>query len=156
MTVFVAILLALASIAIIAYPFFSKRDGEVVGSSLDIAAEQSVREQCVEEERAFSALREAEFDRELGNIAEEEYQKVKGQIHVKGSFNRGAKGSEQEHSKPSKGVDAEIEREIRKLRHKGAKHDESKVKYCPECGARQQHGAKFCSRCGAKQPKGES
>lgn len=133
------------------------------------ATMQTVDELTARRDATYAALKDAEFDRETGKLAEEDYQIVRARYmneaaHILRQLDRLAPEAEA-------ALDAEIERDIAQLRSKGEdgysaelveavqaevvaliKRTEAADKQalaCPDCGQPYQPGDVFCAACGA-------
>jgi rRNA maturation endonuclease Nob1 len=128
----------------------------------------SVDELIARRDAIYAALKDAEFDRETGKLADEDYQIVRNRY-----MSEAAQVLQQlDHLAPEAeaALDAEIESAVAELRSdgKGISHDvvaavEAEVnsliqhgvasgKYtlaCPDCGRPYQPGDAFCAACGA-------
>lgn len=132
MTVFVALVLTIATFAFIAYPLFKRRSRPV-----DSGGDEKLRELRSKRDTTYSMLKELEFDFQSGILTEEDYRELEARykrkaVSILRDMNDLAKGTE---------VEEEIERQVRELRR-------GKGQFCPQCGAKCQEGDKFCSQCG--------
>jgi hypothetical protein len=133
------------------------------------ATMQTVDELTARRDAIYAALKDAEFDRETGKLAEEDYQIVRARYmneaaHILRRLDRLAPEAEA-------ALDAEIERDVAQLRSEGEdgysadlveaveaevaaliKRTEAADKQalaCPDCGQPYQPGDVFCAACGA-------
>ena len=153
MTVLIVILLALPTIALLAYPIVKHRDIREQS-----AKRRRLRELLIEREIASSFVAETDLDYEMGKLAEEDHRNIEdsygGKVHdlrneilkLQGKVKR-TEGKEP--------MDDDIEKQIRALRGATKRRNKTESTLCPQCGAKRLAGARFCSQCGAKQPEGD-
>jgi ribosomal protein S27AE len=140
MIIFVAVLLTVLTVAFVGYPFF--RQGS---PSSDSAEDKKLRELRSKRDTTYSMLKELEFDFQSGILTDEDYRDLEAR------YKRKAVSILKDMDDLGKGADVEeeIEKQVQKLRS-------SKVRFCPQCGAKSQEGDRFCSRCGTGLSRGES
>ena len=130
MTVFIAILLTVATFIFITYPLF--RQKVIFADSVD---DDKLKELNIKRDTAYSMLKELEFDFHSGILSEEDYRELEKRYKQK------AISILKDADKLGEGanVDDEIEKQIAELR-------QSKSGSCPQCGARNQEEDRFCSK----------
>ena len=161
-------LLIVGTFAFVLQPLVETKEGNWSPSKAS-ATLQTVDELTARRDAIYAALKDAEFDRETGKLAEEDYQIVRARY-----MNEAAQilrqldrlGPEAEAA-----LDAEIERDVARLRSDGedtysadlveaveadvaslikrtAEADKQALA-CPDCGQPYQPGDVFCAACGA-------
>lgn len=171
MTAFFAVVLTMATFAIVVYPFFRQRSRVV-----DLVDNKELRELRSKRDTAYSMLKELEFDYHSGILTEEDYRDLEEKYKTKaiailGELDASETGTEGEdeiekqvrklrrakvqprpqvsqRAKRDTAVEAEVEREILALR-------QQKGRFCTQCGTRYEEGDRFCSNCGANLKRGE-
>ena len=130
MTWLLAFLLLLAVAAYVTYPLLrppQKREKE-----------EAERELLSRKETLLSAIKELQFDYELGNLSPKEHRELEEKYEARAlSVLR-----ELDHPSPSR--EGEVEREIAALRRAAKER-----RFCSRCGDKADPGDSFCSRCGA-------
>jgi len=139
MTVFVALVLTVATFAFITYPLLKQKS-----PSVDSVEDEKLQELRSNRDTTYSMLKELEFDFQSGILTGEDYRDLEARYKRKAisllrDINDLEKGS---------GVEEEIERQVLELRR-------SKGRFCPQCGAGCQEDDRFCSRCGTSLSRGE-
>ena len=138
MTLFVSIVLAVLTFAVIIYPLFRQRL-----RSVNSGEDEKLRELYSKRDTAYSMLKELEFDFQSGTLTKEDYQELEARYKRKAipiirNIDDMEKGT---------GVEEEIEKRVLKLRR-------GKGRFCPQCGARYQGDDRFCSHCGTSLNQG--
>lgn len=164
MTVFVAILLTVMTIAFIAYPLFRQRQRVAASGGEDRFWELYSRRDAT-----YSMLKELEFDFQSGILTEQDYRDLEARYRGRAisvlrdidAVEEGIQVEDEEDEiekrilelRRSKGaeaeIDDEIEKQVRQLRR-------SKGPACQHCGAEYQEGDRFCAQCGESLRQGES
>ena len=139
MTVFVAVILAVLTVAFIIYPLFKQRL-----RSVDSGRDEELQEVYSKRDTTYSMLKELEFDFQSGILTDEDYRELEARykrnaIFILKDIDNVKKGTK---------VEEEIERQVRELR-------QSKSQFCPQCGVQCQEDDRFCSRCGTSLSQGE-
>lgn len=94
-------------------------------------------------EAQLLALRDLEFDHELGLIADDDYAGLREQLMVKA-----ASALESGQKQTDEAASARIEAAVRSLRQQP--HPEARItRFCPQCGRAVDAGDRFCTSCGA-------
>ena len=140
MTVFIALVLAIATIVFITYPLFRRRS-----RSVDSGGDEKLRVLYSKRNTAYSMLKELEFDFQSGILTDRDYRDLEARYKSKAiSILRDI-----DDLKKGTTVEEEIERQVLELR-------KEKGRFCPQCGAKCQKGDRFCSRCGTSLSQGAS
>lgn len=152
----VGFLLAAATFAFIAYPLFFHKPQPAPSVGND-----RLQELYSKRDTTYSMLKELEFDYNSGILTEEDYKDLDARYKNKAiSVLKGI----DDQVKTSGDIEAEIEKQVKKLRHgKRAVADmdaeiESQIQalrknrgqFCPQCGAKSRDGDRFCRHCGTK------
>ncbi len=139
MTIFIAVLLTVATFAFIIYPLLRQRAPKV-----GLTEDEKLRELSSKRDTTYAMLKEMEFDLQSGILTEEDYHDLEARYKRKAiSILRGI-----DDLKRGTNVEDEIEKRVLELRR-------SKGRFCPQCGTSYQEGDRFCSRCGTGLSKGE-
>jgi len=140
MTLFIVLVLAIATLVFIVYPFFRR------GSrSMDSGEDEKLRALYSKRDTAYSMLKELEFDFQSDILTERDYRDLESRYKSKAiSILRDI-----DNLKKGAMVEGEIERQVLELR-------KGKGLVCPQCGTKCQEGNRFCSRCGTSLSQGES
>ncbi len=116
-------------------------------------SDDTLKQLTLKKARAYTTIRELEFDLNMGKISMEDFETLKGQ-YMLDAVDALKKLDEFQSTKTRKAgptgkdMENEIEREISALRQ-----DRSIKKihvFCVHCGARAPYRAQFCSLCGAE------
>jgi len=161
-------LLIVGTFAFVLHPLIETK-GETWSPSKANTTTQTVDELIARRDAIYAALKDADFDRETGKLAEEDYQIVRTRYmneaaHILRQLDRLAPEAEA-------ALDAEIERDVAELRSDGddgysadlagaveaevaalIKRTAAADKHalaCPDCGQPYQPGDVFCPACGA-------
>ncbi|GBD31361.1 MAG: hypothetical protein KatS3mg081_1066 [Gemmatimonadales bacterium] len=121
------LLLAVAAVALVLEPLFRPRLDRAALSAQDSGNEEDPLESESPKLRALVALREIEFDRATGKLAEEDY------LRLKAKYEREALAA------------IEAEEAGQGLERPSAARGEVA---CPACGPRPEAAPVFCSSCG--------
>jgi hypothetical protein len=135
-----AVLVGLAALCLVLRPFFGE----------GVAAEPIEEPLMPEETRkgvALLALKEIEFDREMGKLSEGDYQ------YLKDKYTAEALEAlrEDEGARAPDDVEALIAHRVRTLRS-AATPAPAGAPVCPSCGPRPEVDAMYCSTCGGALP----
>lgn len=151
----VAIILAIAVFAFIAYPLFSRRSMPAPS-----VGDNQLQELYSKRNTTYSMLKELEFDYNAGVLTEEDYKELEASYQNKAiSILKGI----DDRTETSGDIEAEIERQVEKLRRgKGTADMDAEIEgqvqqlrhsrgqFCPQCGAKSQQDDRFCRHCGTK------
>lgn len=132
MTVIVTLLLAILSLAFVAYPLLKQRSRPT-----DSFEDAQLPEVYSERDATYSAIKELEFDFRSGSLSAKDYHDLDA------SYKRKAISilKKIDDLKKDSTVEDEIEMQVMEMR-------QAKGPFCPQCGARCQDSDRFCSRCG--------
>lgn len=124
----VLLLLAVLPIAtFVVWPLFAESSTEpAVAESRAAALERRKVE-------AYRAIKEAEFDKRMGKLSDEDYDSLVGRYR-------------------DQALEAIAALEERAPPRQPGYRKSSQVKFCPACGTKVGAGAKFCASCGAGLP----
>jgi len=112
-----------------------------------------------EKEEAYAAIRELEFDENMGKISKEDFGALKRQYmldaahYLKEIDELQEKKSKRKELGEEEIID-EIEKEISSLRHDGSSKQDDV--FCVKCGTKASSHQRFCTSCGAKIVKPDS
>ncbi len=102
-------------------------------------------------EEVYAAIKDMDFDFEMGKISEKDYQELKSQYKARAlEILKELDGAESED-----GLDRAIEREVQQLRgkkrpkkkKKGGKGAGKQINFCPQCGSKIAPNDNFCPGC---------
>lgn len=125
------ILLAVATTFFIARPFFKTKQVE-----LNFNSTNKVDELVARKTELYSAIKDIEFDREMGKLSDDDY------VGLRDSYKAEAAQVIQQIEQIKNGK--------KRKKNKGAKAS-SQEKFCHECGDKIAADDKFCMNCGTKQ-----
>lgn len=105
-------------------------------------------------EEMYGAIKEMEFDFEMGKISEEDYQELRSQYKVRALEIMKELDTRDE----GDDIDREIEREVEQLRGKegpegerdDGKETDWEINFCPKCGRKVTPDNNFCHGCGVR------
>jgi rRNA maturation endonuclease Nob1 len=170
--ILIALLIA-GTIAIVFSPLFRGANGRWSWGGMSSAA-MAADELAARRDAIYAALKDAEFDRETGKLAEEDYQLVRTRYMAEAA--QILRQLDQLTPETEAALDAEIERAVATLRSNGkkvslpddyspdliqavdaevallVKHAATSDKHvlaCPDCGQPYRPGDTFCAACGA-------
>jgi len=137
MTWLVASLIFLAVVAYVTYPLLRppQRGREEEGEEGLLSRKEAL----------LSAIKELQFDYELGNLSPEEHRELEEKYKTR------ALSVLQELDRPSPSREGKVEREIAALRRAAKER-----RFCSRCGDKADPGDSFCSRCGASLKGGKT
>ena len=143
MLVLIAILLVLVPAIAILYPFVRRRDGDAPARD-----EGSVRTHLARRwDEALAALKSAELERAIGNLAEEDYHWLREQYMTEASLVLKAMEVEEQQEQD---LLASIEHEVQQVRLQAlGDNGADPPATCPECSAQAPRGTSSCPACGA-------
>ena len=133
----VAFLLLLAVVAYVTYPLLRPPQKR--------KKEEAEGELLSRKETLLSAIKELQFDYELGNLSPEEHRELEEKYKAR------ALSVLQELDHPSSSREEEVEREIAALRRVI-----NERRFCSRCSAPADPQDSFCSRCGAPLKGGQT
>jgi hypothetical protein len=100
-------------------------------------------------EDVYAAIKEMDFDFEMGKMSEEDYLELKSQYKAKALEIL----KELDTVDGGEDIDAAIERDVQRLREKkrkGGKETVRQINFCPHCGRKVAPKNNFCQGCGMK------
>lgn len=136
MTVFIALLLAVATFAFVVYPLIKRRP-----PSAGPAEDGKLGELHFKRDTTYSMLKELEFDFQSGILTEEDYRDLEAKYKSKAISVLKGIDDLKDGSRLEAEAEAEIERQVQQLRR-------GRDRVCARCGARRREGERSCSRCG--------
>lgn len=153
------ILIAITAVAI-AWPLLRERDEAEVAEAIQeaAAAEDPLDELEDRRDSIYLAIRELQFDYQVGKVSDVDYQAFDSQLKAQAvAVLKEIDALEMAEADPD--LDARIEAEIAALRHVNG-HDPAHqgqpqpagavaTAFCPQCGTGVQVGDRFCGKCGA-------
>ena len=149
----VAAIVAVAAFALVAYPLFQrKEEPELALQPLDI----EVDDLHSRREAVYSAIKELDFEYQLGNLSQDDYQDLRNQYRQKAAsvlkeMDELTQVTPQSpDGRPTR--EDEIEEGVRSLRAKGGQkpaRSKAKARFCPQCGAPAGQVDHFCASCGS-------
>ena len=144
MTIAVAMLLAAATFAAAAYPFVRKRR-----TALTTGYGSSLKELHFRRDHTYAMLKELESDYQSGTLSQAEYKKLEARYKSQAvSILKELGDLSEERMAAASLEDDDIEKEIRGLRHKGARSKNGS--FCPQCGSKTPPDSRFCPDCGTR------
>jgi len=128
------------------HPLFRPKPTEGLSPQMREDREKALQQR---KEDVYAAIKEMDFDFEMGKISEEDYRELKSQYKGKAlkilKELDGVDGGED--------IDAAIERDVHRLRkkkRKGGKETVRQINFCPHCGKKVAPKNNFCQGCGMK------
>jgi len=121
--------------------------------SLTPQADEVLGELNLKKESAYAAIRELEFDLNMGKLSKEDYENLRDKythdaIDYLKSIDELEKNKSREIDPSEKDLEEKIEREISTLRSSG--FAQAADVFCTQCGQRASFADRFCSQCSAK------
>ena len=113
-----------AAVYFVIYPFISKKSPEAVPVEEQLSADELLKINLLRQ------IKEIDFEREMGIISEEDYNRIKNELMVE----TGVVMKRLESGKP----------DVKTVVTKSA------GKFCPSCGTKAASGDQFCGSCGKK------
>lgn len=149
----VAAIIAVTAFALVAFPLFQRREEpELALQPLDI----EVDDLHSRREAVYSAIKELDFEYQLGNLSQDDYQDLRNQYRQKAAsvLKEMDEISEVTPQSPDDRPtrEDEIEEVVRSLRAKGGQkpaRSKAKARFCPQCGAPAGQADHFCASCGS-------
>lgn len=143
------IIMILGSAYWVSYPILRSQK---TGISGDSSFKEGLLDLEIQKEEVYAAIKEMEFDHQMGKLSKEDYQNLRNKYTTKavGSL-RKIEELEREGNR-SLDIESEIEKEILALRQgePSGRMKSEKVSFCTECGRRASPGDRFCSQCGKR------
>lgn len=154
--------MAFVAIAVISYPILRpKLDPDAVeGGEVDESVEDSALDSLVaQRDGVYAAIREIEFDRQIGNLSEGDYHDLRDRYKAKAlatlksihdlEVAAAAAPRAQAHDVPEDNAEVEDEIEAAVRQRRGRRQTGPIPSACPVCGTDGEPGANFCSGCGS-------
>lgn len=133
------LLVALAALALVLEPLALARPGEPDAAGSDDVDLEDPTESDAPKVRALLALREIEFDRATGKLAEEDYLRLKAKYESDAiAAIRAEEQAAQDDARPAGDRAEEVIRRAKQQVRRA----------CPTCGPRPEPNAVYCSSCG--------
>lgn len=96
-------------------------------------------------EKTLLALRDLEFDHELGLVADDDYDRLHEKLVLEA-----ASALQSDQQEKDEVISARIEAAIRSRRRQPqGGRDQVSIRFCPQCGQPVDRGDRFCTACGA-------
>lgn len=141
MIVLGVLLLTLAVLAFVGYPLLRQRREE------EPETDERGEELFGQRDATYSAIKELQFDYQLGNLSAQDHQALEEKYKHKAATILKQLDNIAVPVGKSRGPEEEIEEEIlRRRRRRGVEVGEL---VCPSCGKKNLSSAKFCSGCGS-------
>ncbi len=140
MIIVLAILLAAAVLVALAYPILAQSRAQEAGANT--SAEESLAELMAQRENAFQAIRDLQFDHEVGKVSDEDLAMY--EVSLKQNAAETLRRLDIWESQVDRELSTTIERQITARRAALA----SGGQRCPHCGRAVAPGAQFCTGCG--------
>ncbi|MDO8690546.1 MAG: zinc ribbon domain-containing protein [Dehalococcoidia bacterium] len=150
----VAAIVAVVAFGLVGYPLFQRRELELAPEALDLDLEDANSRR----EAVYGAIKELDFEYQLGNLSDADYQSLRGQYRQRAAsvLMELDELKEERQAEPSvelePDLDAEIEEMVRQARARAEKtptHPAGRTSLCPGCGANVRANSRFCAKCGA-------
>lgn len=149
MITFFAIIVVLASLAVVAWPLLKGGRRELATEAL---VDSEVNELLAQRDATLFAISELESDKEMGNLSQADYLDLRRKYEEKAvALIKAADGLKEERglSIPySPDGDQDIEEEIARIRRPHTSGVAGQPRFCSGCGSELAADAAFCSRCG--------
>ncbi len=147
MLIILAIVIVIAALLIVAYPILAKTREVPAETS---PAQEELAELMARRDAVFQALRDLNFDRQVGKIAEEDF--VIFEANLKETAAEALRAIDQWEAAADQSLDAAIERLIAERRQAVLRGERT----CPTCGQAARPEDKFCAACGTALPSPEA
>ncbi|MDF1499727.1 MAG: zinc ribbon domain-containing protein [Anaerolineales bacterium] len=133
--VLVGLAMLVVTVVVLADPFVKSSDGgqRAYQSKRGLSARMKKR-------TGLWALRDLDFDHELGKVSEQDYKVTRAQILQETA------AALEEIEKDEAAVEANIEEEVRNLRRTARESG----RYCHQCGQAREQDDRFCTACGVE------
>ncbi len=150
----VVFLMMVTALGVVAYPLL-KPQAELATEGPDLA--QPLEGLLSERDAAYGAIKELEFERELGNLSEVDYLELRDEYRRKAARileeldEKAAELPAEPEVPPARlSAEDEIELAIQRLRERGARNARPPAaRDCPLCGEATEDDGVFCANCGA-------
>ena len=154
MEIAVITLLALVTVGLIGYPLINAREG-YAGEM--VLADPGLENLLVQRDATYQAIKELEFDKEMGSLSEADYQDLKKRytqkaVSVLKTIDEYGSGGPSDAEDTGDWIESQV-KTIRTGKTTGrqapARSRSRQVMYCPQCGSSCSEEARFCASCGA-------
>ena len=153
-----AAIVAMAAFGLVAYPLFQRREEpELALQPLDIEVDNLHSRR----EAVYSAIKELDFEYQLGNLSQPDYQDLRNQYRQKAASvlqeMDGLAEVRATEPSPRPAWEDEIEEAVRRLRGRGetkTPRSKTKTRFCPHCGTSLGQEDRFCAACGNPMARG--
>jgi len=139
LTLIVGMALLLGVAFYICYPFFALQQGT-------LSAGQRGQRLQERKEQLYIAIKELEFDQELGKLSTEDHQRLHQQLEGEALVVMQQLDELSGHADPDDLLQ-QLEREVSARRNAPT---ETEAKYCPSCRVERRPDDLFCSKCGTR------
>ncbi len=146
MLIILAIVIAVAALLIVAYPILVR--GQTIRPATS-PAQEGLAELLARRDAVFQALRDLNFDRQVGKIAEEDF--VIFEANLKETAAAVLQEIDRWEAMADQALGAVIERQVAARRQALQQGERA----CPACGHAARPEDKFCAACGAALPAPE-
>lgn len=146
MLILLAIAIAAAALAIVAYPIIARARTAAPTTSL---AQEELDELIAQRDAVFQALRDLHFDRQVGKVTAEDFTVF--EANLKDAAADALRAVDHWEAQADAALDATLERAIAARRAALT----TAGRTCPACGRSALADDKFCAGCGAMLPVGE-
>lgn len=150
----IATVMAVAAFVLVGYPLFQRREPELMPEAADLEIEDLHSRR----EAVYGAIKELDFEYQLGNLSEADYQSLRNQYRQRAAsvlkeLDEMAEPAPtaRKHRTAPRDLDAEIEEAVRQLRagrNKSAVQQGETGRTCSTCGAHAGANDRSCSGCG--------
>ena len=144
MFIVLAILLTAAAMFAVAYPILLRSNSS---RPMAVSAQETLDELLAQRDAAFHALRELNFDHQVGKITDEDF--VVFEAHLKQVAADALRALDGWEAEADDKLDRAIERAVRQRRATGG----AVSRACSACGQLGKPEDKFCATCGAALPE---
>lgn len=146
-------MVAIAAFALVAYPLFQRKEEPELALQ---PQEAEVEDLHTRREAIYGAIKELDFEYQLGNLSQADYQDLRSQYRQRAASV--LKEMDELAQPPPQRPDGqtrweeEIEEAVRSLRAQGGKKParaKGSGRFCPQCGASAGRESRFCAACGS-------
>ncbi len=141
-----AALLSIAALLVVAYPILTRAGA----SQAPVGAAESLDELLAQRDAALQALRELNFDRQVGKITAEDFAAF--EANLKRTAADRLRALDEWEAQSDKSLERLLERTVA-VRRESLKSD---GRACSDCGRRAAAEDKFCAGCGASLPAAQT
>lgn len=150
-----AAVMALAAFALVGYPLLQRRAEPETAQTADNPQREAL---LSGREATYGAIKELDFEHELGNLSPADYQKLRehyrrraaGILRELDEASLGPTAPAADQARPEGGTEEEIEQAVRLVRQSRAKGTRRpRAAPCPYCGEEAQPQDRYCVACGS-------